>query len=235
MNATLYRQPQFRVAGDRAILMELGDGISPEIHARIRAMLIALEAAELPGVVECLPSYRTLALLYDPLHTSFNRLRQELSDLHDRLAAVTVPEPRVVTLPVCYGGDLGPDLEFVAAHHRLTPAEVVALHTSPDYLVYMIGFTPGFPYLGGLPEALHTPRLTRPRKRVPAGSVGIANGQTGIYPIDSPGGWQLIGQTPARLFDPGRPSPFLLNAGDILRFAAIEREEFTALTTTTPT
>jgi inhibitor of KinA len=229
MTAELYQQPLFRVAGDRAILMEFGDGISPEIHARIRAMAVAVAAADLTGVIEYLPSYRSLALLYDPLQTSFARLRQELSDLQDNLAAVQVPKPRVVTLPVCYGGERGPDLAFVASHHQLTPTEVVALHTAPAYLVYMIGFTPGFPYLGGLPEQLHTPRLASPRKRVPAGSVGIANGQTGVYPIASPGGWQLIGQTPLRLFDPERESPFLLNAGDLLRFTAIDEEEFAAL------
>jgi len=218
----LYPEPLFRLAGDRGLLMELGEEISPIIQKRIRAMLLALEETSLPGVVEFLPGYRSLAVVYDPLCSSANLLRAELLRIYQSLAGLALPPPRLVEIPVCYGGELGPDLGFVARHNQLTEQEVVSLHSGSDYLVYMIGFTPGFPYLGGLDERLHTPRLASPRKKVPAGSVGIANGQTGVYPIDSPGGWQLIGRTPVQLFDPGREEPFLLAAGDTLRFVAID-------------
>jgi KipI family sensor histidine kinase inhibitor len=225
----LYPEPLFRVAGDRGLLMELGEEISPKVQARIRAMILALEKTTLPGVVEYLPSYRSLAVVYDPLSTSFGLLREELRQVHQSLASLALPPPRLVEIPVCYGGELGPDLGFVAHHNQLTEQEVVSLHSGTDYLVYMIGFTPGFPYLGGLDERLHTPRLASPRKKVPAGSVGIANGQTGVYPIQSPGGWQLIGRTPVQLFDPGREEPFLLAAGDTLHFVAIDYPRYQEL------
>lgn len=225
----LYPEPLFRVAGDRGLLMELGEEISPKIQERIRAMLLALEETPLSGVVEFLPGYRSLAVVYDPLCTSVTLLRAELLRIYQSLAGLALPPPRLVEIPVCYGGEFGPDLGFVARHNQLTEQEVISLHSGSDYLVYMIGFTPGFPYLGGLVERLHTPRLASPRKKVPAGSVGIANGQTGVYPIDSPGGWQLIGRTPLQLFDPGREEPFLLAAGDTLRFAAIDYPCYQAL------
>ncbi|MEE4137694.1 MAG: 5-oxoprolinase subunit PxpB [Desulforhopalus sp.] len=225
----LYPEPLFRLAGDRGLLMELGEEISPKIQEQIRAMLLALEETTLPGVVEFLPGYRSLAVVYDPLCTSANLLRAELLRIYQSLAGFALPPPRLVEIPVCYGGELGPDLGFVARHNQLTEQEVVSLHSGSDYLVYMIGFTPGFPYLGGLDQRLHTPRLASPRKKVPAGSVGIANGQTGVYPIDSPGGWQLIGRTPLQLFDPGREKPFLLAAGDTLRFVAIDYPRYQEL------
>ena len=225
----LYPEPLFRIAGDRGLLMELGEEISPKVQERIRAMILALEKTTLPGVVEYLPSYRSLAVVYDPLSTSFALLREDLRQVHQSLASLALPPPRLVEIPVCYGGEFGPDLGHVASHHQLAEQEVISLHSGTDYLVYMIGFTPGFPYLGGLDEQLHTPRLTSPRKMVPAGSVGIANGQTGIYPIDSPGGWQLIGRTPVQLFDPGREEPFLLAAGDTLRFVAIDYPRYQEL------
>jgi inhibitor of KinA len=209
--------------------MELGEEISPKIQERIRAMLLALEKTPLSGVVEFLPGYRSLAVVYDPLCTSVTLLRAELLRIYQSLADLALPPPRLVEIPVCYGGEFGPDLGFVARHNQLTEQEVISLHSGSDYLVYMIGFTPGFPYLGGLDERLHTPRLASPRKKVPAGSVGIANGQTGVYPIDSPGGWQLIGRTPLQLFDPGREEPFLLAAGDTLRFSAIDYPCYQAL------
>ncbi|HSL40013.1 MAG TPA: 5-oxoprolinase subunit PxpB [Desulforhopalus sp.] len=225
----LYPEPYFRIAGDRGLLMELGEEISPKAQERIRAMMLTLENRSLPGVIEYLPSYRSLAVVYDPLRTSFAQLREELHQAYQSLAGIALPSPRLVEIPVCYGGELGPDLGFVARHNQLTEQEVISLHSGSDYLVYMIGFTPGFPYLGGLDERLHTPRLASPRKKVPAGSVGIANGQTGVYPIDSPGGWQLIGRTPLQLFDPGREEPFLLAAGDTLRFVAIDYPRYQEL------
>ncbi len=229
MTRTLYDQPRYRVAGDQGIMMELGETISPVIHERILAMLLALDGAKPEGVVECSPAYRSITILYDPLATSFERLREQLDEMYGRSGAIALPTPEIVELPVCYGGGFGPDLAFVAASHNLSEKEVIRLHSGPDYFVYMLGFSPGFPFLGGLPEELHTPRLESPRKKVPAGSVGIAGGQTGVYPIESPGGWQLIGRTPVKLFDCERTNPFLLSTGNILRFKPIGEEEYLAL------
>lgn len=229
MTTTLYDRPFFRIAGDQGIMMEFGETISPEIHERIRAMLLTLDGTRPEGVVEYAPAYRSITFLYDPLVTSFDRLRERLDELFRTSNDIVLPAPEIVELPVCYGGRFGPDLAFVADSHNLTEEEVIRLHSGPDYFVYMLGFSPGFPFLGGLPEELHTPRLESPRKKVPAGSVGIAGGQTGVYPIASPGGWQLIGRTPVKLFDSGRDRPFRISAGNILKFKPIDEEEFNAL------
>ncbi len=222
----LYPEVRFRLAGDRGLLAEYGDTISPEVNRKVRQVAAALEAQPLRGVIEVIPTYRSLFLLYDPMATSPEELQAALLELEERLTEVEIPPPREVEIPVCYGGEFGPDLAFVAESHGLSPEEVIRLHCQPLYQVYMVGFTPGFPFLGGLPKELHTPRRPTPRERVPAGSVGIAGEQTGIYPIESPGGWQLIGRTPLRVFDPNRPDPFLLKAGDLVRFRPIEPEEF---------
>lgn len=222
----LYPEVRFRLAGDRGLLAEYGDAISPEVNRKVRQVAAALEAQPLRGVIEVIPTYRSLFLLYDPMTTSPEELQAALLELEERLTEVKIPPPREVEIPVCYGGEFGPDLAFVAESHGLSPEEVIRLHCQPLYQVYMVGFTPGFPFLGGLPKELHTPRRPTPRERVPAGSVGIAGEQTGIYPIESPGGWQLIGRTPLKVFDPNRPDPFLLKAGDLVRFRPIEPEEF---------
>ena len=226
MTSDLYAEPVFRLAGDQGLMMEFGETISPLIHQRIKAMLFALDQERLAGVIEILPAYRSITLIYDPLVCSFPQLQERLGDLYRNTGEITLPEPRIVELPVCYGGTFGPDLGFVAKSHQLEEDAVIRLHCQPDYFIYMLGFSPGFPFLGGLPEALHTPRLESPRKKVPAGSVGIANGQTGVYPVESPGGWQLIGRTPLRLFDYERSEPFLFAAGNILKFKAIDEKEY---------
>ncbi|MCG8637092.1 MAG: 5-oxoprolinase subunit PxpB [Desulfobacterales bacterium] len=221
-----YDTPVFRPAGDRGLLMEFGNVIDPAINARIRGFADRLSGDMPPGVEEIIPTYCALILVYDPLATAPDTLIPGLTALNEELTARPQPAPDIVELPVCYHPDLGPDLAHVAEVHDLTPEEVVEIHTSPLYPVYMIGFTPGFPYLGGLPERLHTPRLSSPRTHVPAGSVGIANNQTGIYPIASPGGWQLIGQCPVKLFDPLKEDPILLKAGSLLKFTAVSLDEF---------
>jgi len=225
----LFQKARLRLVGDRGLLVEYGQAIDPEINRKVRAMALAVERAGLAGLIEIVPTYRSLLLVYDPLAIDPDSLAAGLAGLEERLDRIEIPPPGLVELPVCYGGQMGPDLEFVARHNRISPEEVVRLHSGPDYQIYMIGFTPGFPFLGGLPEALSTPRLETPRTLVPAGSVGIANNQTGVYPIDSPGGWRLIGRTPLRLFDPERSEPFLYQAGDRLRFRPISPEEYRAL------
>lgn len=226
MTGVFYEKPIFRIAGDRGLLVEFGDGIDPALNRKVRGMAIATEQAAPKGVLEVIPTYRSIILIYDPDATSPPQLERALLLLEERLSQIDIPSPRTVRIPVCYGGEFGPDIEFVAGINNLTVADVVRIHASPDYQIYMVGFTPGFPYLGGLPEALHTPRLETPRTLVPAGSVGIANAQTGVYSIDSPGGWQLIGRTPVRLFDPTRANPFLFQAGDLLRFEPISSDEY---------
>jgi len=227
--AGLFEKPFFRIAGDQGLLVEYGDAIDPAINCKVRAVAIAVDQKRPPGIIEYIPTYRSLIILYDPALTNAQKLQAALLALEERLTAIEIPPPDIVEIPVCYGRELGPDIDFVAQSHNLTVDEVIRIHSEPEYPVYMIGFTPGFPFLGGLPEILHTPRLETPRKLVPAGSVGIANAQTGIYPIDSPGGWQLIGRTPVKLFDPKRPIPFLLKAGDRVKFKAITLEEYNRL------
>jgi len=221
----LFRKPIFRIAGDRGLLLEYGDAIDPEINRKVRSMAIALDKKKLPGILEYIPTYRSI-IFYDSLLTDASKIEDQVLALEDQLSEISIPPPETVKIPVCYGGDFGPDMGFVAKTRDLAVEDVIRIHSEPEYQIYMIGFTPGFPFLGGLPEVLHTPRLQTPRKVVPAGSVGIANNQTGIYPIDSPGGWQLIGRTPLSLFDPRKPNPFLLKAGDKLKFYSISLEEY---------
>ncbi len=215
---SVYSRFVYRPAGDSAVAVEVGDAIHPDIHRIVRRFVLILRQHPLPGVWECIPTYRSILVLYDPVRLWFHEVVEQLKECEERLEIGTLPESRLVTIPVTYGGEYGPDLEIVAEHTQLTPDAVISLHSEPDYLVYMLGFTPGFCYLGGLNERLETPRRAEPRTKIPAGSVGIAGKQTGVYPIDSPGGWQLIGTTPLQLFDPHRNPPVLIQAGDIVRF-----------------
>ena len=226
MQSKLYPKALCRYAGDRGILVEYGDGIAPEINHKVRSMAKALKQSHLFGAIEVIPTYRSLLIVYDPSETDPVTIEGVLQDVETRLSEIEISPPKTVEIPVCYGGEFGPDIQHVAREHNLTEADVVRIHTEADYLIYMIGFTPGFPFLGGLPEILHTPRLSTPRTHVPEGSVGIANAQTGIYPIASPGGWQLIGRTPLKLFAPLRENPFLYQTGDIIRFRSISNDEY---------
>ncbi len=222
----LFDKPVFRLVGDRGVIVEYGDAISPEINIKVRAMAMAINEEKLAGIVEVIPTYRSLLIVYDPQATDLKSLEDALQLLESRLYQLEIPLPKTVEIPVLYGRDLGPDIEFVAQAHNLTVEDVIRIHTGALYQIYMIGFTPGFPFLGGLPEELHTPRLETPRPLVPAGSVGIANNQTGVYPIDSPGGWRLIGRTPLSLFNPSKENPFLYRAGDMIKFVRISEEEY---------
>ena len=230
MQTVLFDAPRYRIAGDRGLLVEYGDTIDLTVNRKVRTMARLLEQHPLAGIEEVVPTYRSLLLVYDPLQIDPGPIREHLEGLETRLHTIRIPAPTTVKIPVCYGGQFGPDLEFVAQSHDLAPWEVVQMHTATAYPIYMIGFTPGFPFLGGLPEKLHTPRLATPRTRVPAGSVGIANNQTGIYPVASPGGWQIIGRTPLTLFDPHRREPFLYRTGDQIRFVAIGESDYHAAT-----
>lgn len=213
--------PKYLVAGEAALIVEFGEAIDPEINRRVRELFLSVAGARLPSVRDLVPTYRSLLVAYDPRQTTFDALKAELEVLQGTLGEAPVPAPRVIEIPTAYGGAFGPDLGFVAEHNHLPEDEVIAIHSGRDYLVYMMGFSPGFTYLGGLSERIATPRLKTPRTAIPAGSVGIAQEQTGIYPVESPGGWQLIGRTPVSLFEPSRVPPVLVEAGDYIRFVPI--------------
>jgi inhibitor of KinA len=229
MAATLYKQARFRLSGDRALLVEYGDGIDPVVNEKVRAMTALLKRNLPAGVEAVVPAYRSLSIIYDPLATTPAGLAEILHALEADSRAAEIAKAKVVPIPVCYGGEFGPDIGVVTEHTGLREDEIVAIHASVDYLIYMIGFTPGFCYLGELDRRLQTPRRKTPRTNLPAGSVGLAESQTGMYPVDSPGGWQIIGRTPLRLFAPVRGNPFLYEAGDRIRFVPVAEAEFRRL------
>lgn len=204
--------------GDQAVRVQFGTAICPNVNARIRQFCQALERDPIPGVIEWTPAYATVAVYYEPWGPRYGEMCALLRERLRCSEEETLPPARLVPIPVRYGGADGPDLEDVAAYHGLTPADVIARHTGPTYLVYLLGFAPGFPYLGGLPEELVTPRLDTPRISVPAGSVGIGGAQTGVYPFATPGGWRIIGWTSLTLYDIHREPPALLRPGDLVRF-----------------
>jgi inhibitor of KinA len=222
----LYSDILFFLMGDRGLLLEFGDAISPEINEKVRQMALAIEAEAVEGIAEMIPTYRSLLVRYDPLIISLATLKGRLQKIEVGLGRFSFPEPKLTKIPVAYGGLYGPDLDGVAQYHRISGEEVVRLHCSKAYLIYMIGFMPGYPYMGELPEELVTPRLKTPRVSVPGGSVAIAQKQTGIYPVESPGGWQVIGRTPMRLFDSNKEPPCLLRMGDHVQFYPINDNEF---------
>jgi len=224
----MHSEPRFLLAGDAALVVELGNKIDEEINRRVRSLAAALEENPVPGLAEVVPTYRSLLVHYDPLRLSHRDLVDLIRPILEKGEEYPLPEPRIVEIPTLYGGEFGPDLPFVAEHNGLSIDEVVRFHSGTVYPVYMLGFSPGFAYLGGLPEEIATPRLPTPRTLVPAGSVALAGRQTGVYPIATPGGWRLIGRTPLQLFDPQRDPPTLLRAGDRVRFVPISEEEYWA-------
>jgi len=221
----LYENPVYRIMGDRSLLVELGDEISLSVNQRVRELFLTLERHRIDGVVEAIPCYRSLHIIYDPLKITLPTLQDRIKGLRRTMNGTQIPKPRTVKIPVLYGGEYGPDLVWVARYHKISPEEVIRLHTGSTYHVYGIGFAAGYAYMGSLPEALVTPRRETPRTIVPQGSVGIAQKQTGIYPVESPGGWQIIGRTPLKLFDPTRLPPTSLEMGDLVRFFPIREEE----------
>lgn len=211
-------KPRLVPLGDAALLVEFGREIDLAVNRRIHALDARLRAHQIPGVIENVPAYTSLLVHYDPLLLTYAQVFDWVSSqLHQVNAQTSIPRRRI-EVPVRYGGENGPDLEFVAAYHALSAGEVARIHAGREYLVYMMGFTPGFPYMGKLDEAIATPRLDTPRTHVMAGSVGIAGAQTGIYPISSPGGWHIIGHTALGLFEPEADQPFLFSPGDTVQF-----------------
>lgn len=216
--------------GDAAVVVSFGDAIDPDVHARVMSFAQHIDSSPPPGLVEHVPAFTTVTLVYDPLVRTYDEFHASVrAMLRSVYSGDVAAERDPVEIPVCYGGELGPDLDFVAAHNDLTPDEVVDIHSGTTYVVYMIGFAPGFPYLGSMSPRIAAPRLDTPRQAVPAGSVGIGGTQTGIYPVETPGGWRLVGRTPVRLFRARAQTPSLLAAGDRVRFVAIPPAEYDAL------
>ncbi|MFX3617757.1 MAG: 5-oxoprolinase subunit PxpB [Sporolactobacillus sp.] len=225
--------------GEQAVRMIFGSKIDPSIQRQMNQFLRLFDKRLFSGFIEYVPAYTNIAFYYNPVNvlaaapqekSAQAAVKHYLNNLYMQLDKLPVAhvenKRRTVSIPVCYGGEFGPDLDYVASYHRLTKEEVIRRHSAPSYLVYMLGFAPGFPFLGGLPESLATPRRDSPRLKIAAGSVGIAGSQTGAYPLDSPGGWRLIGRTPIDLFLPDANPPTLLMAGDLVRFAPISAEQF---------
>ena len=216
-------------AGESVLIIEFEERIDPLVNATTIACAESIQAAAVAGVRDVVPTYRSVAVYFDPLRTDTDALLERITHEAETAGPGALVAREPLRIPVCYGGDLGPDLPQVAAFARMSADDVVQRHASATYRVFMLGFVPGFAYLGMVDPDIAMPRRATPRVRVPMGSVGIAGVQTGIYPAETPGGWQLIGQTPVRPFDPRRDDPFLMKAGDAVQFYAIERAEFDRL------
>ena len=212
--------------GDSAILIEFPKVISPEINGKITSLAHLLKEQQIVGVMDMTPAFCSLLVHYDPRVITYGKLLNRVNKIMKLNLDTKAKTKKIYEIPVCYGGEYGPDLEFVAKNAGISVEEVIKIHSSKDYLIYMLGFLPGFSYLGGLDEKIHTPRLANPRIKIPAGSVGIGGAQTGIYPLESPGGWQLLGKTPVKTYNPDREIPILFEAGDYIRFVPVSQEEF---------
>jgi inhibitor of KinA len=227
---------------ETAISIQFGKRIDIDLHRKVKAFSRWLEQNPFEGFVEYVPAFSNVTVYYDPIRvlqsdkngghpfaksrSAYDVVSLHLTNIAAQVKVAKEDSPRVIEIPVCYGGEFGLDLEFVAKHNNLTTDEVIEIHSSGEYLVYMIGFAPGFPYLGGMSEKIAAPRRSSPRETIAKGAVGIAGSQTGVYPIPTPGGWQLIGQTPLELFCPHDTTPSLLKAGDVIRFTPISLEEY---------
>ncbi|PAF34073.1 allophanate hydrolase [Terribacillus saccharophilus] len=216
--------------GDTGIQLVFGQTISEETNQKIRIFAELLKAEQIEGIIEWVPAYTTLSIFYRPDKIRYQALQEQLERLYENIqGGVAEAASLVYEIPTYYGGETGSDLNFVAKHSGLSVDEVIRIHSSKDYLIYMMGFVPGFPYLGGMSEKIATPRRSDPRPKIAAGSVGIAGSQTGVYPLETPGGWQLIGQTPVKLYDPEREQPILLTSGHYLRFVPISKNEYDSI------
>jgi inhibitor of KinA len=218
--------PRIRPAGDQALLVEFGTEISPEINLRVQEFFRRASAHKIPGIGEMISSYCSALVYYDPFLLSYSGTTAWAKEFLGSRSAEEEAAVPAKEVPVLYGGEHGPDLSFVARHNQISEEEIIRLHTGQTYLVYVVGFSPGFAAMGIVPPKIQTPRLASPRTKVPAGSVGIGGLQTGIYAVESPGGWQLIGRTPLKLFDLEKNPPSFFQAGDCARFYAIDEKEF---------
>ena len=226
MNETVVIEyPEFASMGDSALMVIAGGSISYEINKTVHNMISVIDDQDWPGIKEIVPTYSSFVIHFDPIQFSMDGLIECVKNIWNIDTNSENTSARTVLIPTLYGADYGPDLESVSELTKLSMEEVIDIHSKTDYLVYALGFSPGFPYLGGLDSKIHCPRLGSPRVSVPRGSVAIADSQTGVYPVSSPGGWRLIGRTPVSMFDPSRVNPSLVTPGDYIRFVPIESEE----------
>ena len=218
---------RFLFSGDSALVIEFGNEISVDINKKIRKMMDDIKKENIDGIVELVPTYCSLLINYDVLKIDYNTLVEKLKTfLNNDLETAEGEEVTLVEIPTLYNDEVGPDLSYVAEHNKLSKEEVIKIHTGTDYLVYMLGFMPGFTYLGGMSEKIATPRLESPRLQIYPGSVGIAGKQTGMYPSMSPGGWRIIGRTPLKLYNPDSDTPVYISSGDYVRYVSISEEEY---------
>ena len=218
---------RFLFSGDSALVIEFGNEISVDINKKIRKMMDDIKKENIDGIVELVPTYCSLLINYDVLKIDYSTLVEKLKTfLNNNLETAEGEEVTLVEIPTLYNDEFGPDLSYVAEYNKLSKEEVIKIHTGTDYLVYMLGFMPGFTYLGGMSEKIATPRLESPRLQIYPGSVGIAGKQTGMYPSMSPGGWRIIGRTPLKLYNPDSDNPVYISSGDYVRYVSISEEEY---------
>ena len=218
---------KFLLSGDSALVIQFGSEFKPEINKKIRKMMDNIKKENIDGIVELVPTYCSLLINYDVLKIEYDILIEKLKKLLEVKNEVTeAEEVTLVEIPTLYNDECGPDLSYVAEYNKLSKEEVIKIHTGTDYLVYMLGFMPGFTYLGGMSEKIATPRLESPRLQIFPGSVGIAGKQTGMYPSMSPGGWRIIGRTPLNLYNPNRETPVYISSGDYIRYVSISQDEY---------
>jgi KipI family sensor histidine kinase inhibitor len=225
----LDKYPDIQFAGDRSLLIKVGDEISHELHERVFKIFLLIRSAKLSSIQSIHPAYNSILITFDPCIIHPHEISESVKALLTKESSVNISDPRIIEIPVCYDEEFALDISVVAKHNSLTIKQVIQFHSRQEYLVYFLGFSPGFPYLGEMPKEIATPRLANPRSKVPEGSVAIGGDQTGVYPLSSPGGWNIIGRTPLKLFSHNKEEPTLLKMGDKIKFIPITKKEFQQL------